>query len=154
MEILILELADAKPQSENELISTVIAECYAKIAAGKVLRGNAFTAYTEDGDKYKIHLLFYRSSLQKLEVSKTPMLIPNFVFPFRLTAPDFKKFFRCREDMIKFLMERGDGIEYELTTTSESMLNNKGVLTPFNIKYTAADNSLIVDGKKYQLSNE
>ena len=67
---------------------------------------------------------------------------------------DFKKFFRCREDMIKFLMEYGDGVEYELTTTTESMLNNKGVLTPFNIKYTAADNSLIVDGKKYQLSNE
>lgn len=154
MEILVLELANAKPQSENELISTVIAECYAKIAAGKVLRGDAFTAYTEDGDKYKIQLVFYRKSLQKLEVSKTPMLIPNFVFPFRLTAPDFKKFFRCREDMIKFLMERGDGIEYELTTTTESMLNNKGVLTPFNIKYTAADNTLIVDGKKYQLSNE
>ena len=53
--------------------------------------------------------------------------------------------------MIKFLMECGDGVEYELTTTSETMLNNKGVLTPFNIKYTAADNSLIVDGKKYQL---
>ena len=152
MEILILELADAKPQNESELISTVIAECYAKIAAGKVLRGDAFTAYTEDGDKYKIQLVFYRKSLQKLEVSKTPMLIPNFVFPFRLTAPDFKKFFRCREDMIKFLMERGDGIEYELTTTSESMLNNKGVLTPFNIKYTATDNTLIVDGKKYQLT--
>ena len=82
------------------------------------------------------------------------MLIPNFVFPYRLIAPDFKKFFRCREDMIKFLMEYGDGIEYELTTTTESMLNNKGVLTPFNIKYTAADNSLIVDGKKYQLNNE
>ena len=82
------------------------------------------------------------------------MLIPNFAFPFRLTAPDFKKFFRCREDMIKFLMEYGDGVEYELTTTSETMLNNKGVLTPFNIKYTAADNSLIVDGKKYKLSNE
>lgn len=154
MEILILELATAKPQSERELISTVIAECYAKIAAGKVLRGDAFTAYTEDGNKYKISLVFYRSSLQKLEVSKTPMLIPNFVFPFRLTAPDFKKFFRCRENMIKYLMECGDGIEYELTTTSESMLNNKAVLTPFNIKYTAADNTLIVDGKKYQLKNE
>ncbi len=154
MEILILELATAKPKSESELISTVIAECYAKIASGKTIRGDAFTAYTEDGNKYKISLVFYRKSLQKLEVSKTPMLIPNFVFPFRLTSPDFKKFFRCREDMIKFLMERGDGIEYELTTTSESMLNNKGVLTPFNIKYTAADNSLIVDGKKYQLSNE
>lgn len=154
MEILILELAAAKPQNESELISTVIAECYAKIAAGKIIRGDAFTAYTEDGDKYKIQLVFYRKSLQKLEVSKTPMLIPNFVFPFRLTAPDFKKFFRCREDMIKFLMEYGDGIEYELTTTSESMLNNKGVLTPFNIKYTAADNTLIVDGKKYQLNNE
>lgn len=79
------------------------------------------------------------------------MIIPMYVFPFMLTAPDFKKFFRRREDMIKFLMERGDGIEYELTTTSETMLNNKGVLTPFNIKYTAADNSLIIDGKKYQL---
>ena len=154
MEILILELAAAKPQNESELISTVIAECYAKIAAGKIIRGDAFTAYTEDGNKYKISLVFYRKSLQKLEVSKTPMLIPNFVFPYRLTAPDFKKFFRCREDMIKFLMERGDGVEYELTTTTESMLNNKGVLTPFNIKYTAADNTLIVDGKKYQLKNE
>ena len=82
------------------------------------------------------------------------MQIPIFCFPFMLTASDFKKFFRCREDMIKFLMEYGDSVEYELTTTSESMLNNKGVLTPFNIKYTAADNTLIVDGKKYQLSNE
>ena len=52
MEILILELAAAKPQNESELISTVIAECYAKIAAGKIIRGDAFTAYTEDGNKY------------------------------------------------------------------------------------------------------
>ena len=151
MEILILELALAKPKSECELISVIIAECYARIAAGKIIRGASFTAYTEEGDEYKIKLVFYKSSLQKLEVSKSPMIIPNFVFPYRLTAPDFKKFFRCREDMIKFLMKYGDGIEYELTTTSETMLNNKGVLTPFNIKYTAADNSLIVDGKKYQL---
>ena len=151
MEILILELALAKPKSESELISVIIAECYARIAAGKIIRGASFTAYTEEGDEYKIKLVFYKSSLQKLEVSKSPMIIPNFVFPYRLTAPDFKKFFRCREDMIKFLMKYGDGIEYELTTTSETMLNNKGVLTPFNIKYTAADNSLIVDGKKYQL---
>lgn len=151
MEILILELATANPQSESELISTVIAECYARKAKGEYFRGKGFTAYTEDGDDYHIHVLFNGKSLQKLEVSKSPMLIPNFAFPFRLIAPDFKKFFRCREDMIKFLMERGDGIEYELTTTSETMLNNKGVLTPFNIKYTAADNTLIVDGKKYQL---
>ena len=155
MEILILELVAANPQSESELISTVITECYARIAAGKVVRGASFTAYAEDGHEYKIKLVFYRSSLQRLEVLKSDMLIPNFVFPFRLTAPNFKRYFRCREDMIKFLTEYGDGVEYELTTTTESMLSNKkGVLTPFNIKYTAADNSLIVDGKKYQLSNE
>ena len=151
MEILILELATERPQSESELISTVLAECYSRKAKGEYFRGKGFTAYTEDGDKYHIRVAFNGKSLQKLEVSKSPMLIPNFVFPFRLTAPDFKKFFRCREDMIKFLMEYGDGIKYDLTTTSETMLNNKGVLTPFNIKYTAADNSLIVDGKKYQL---
>ena len=151
MEILILELATERPQSESELISTVLAECYSRKAKGEYFRGKGFTAYTEDGDKYHIRVAFNGKSLQKLEVSKSPMLIPNFVFPFRLTAPDFKKFFRCREDMIKFLMECGDGVEYELTTTSETMLNNKGVLTPFNIKYTAADNTLIVDGKKHQL---
>ena len=151
MEILILELATERPQSESELISTVLAECYSRKAKGEYFRGKGFTAYTEDGDKYHIRVAFNGKSLQKLEVSKSPMLIPNFVFPFRLTAPDFKKFFRCREDMIKFLMEYGDGIKYDLTTTSETMLNNKGVLTPFSIKYTAADNSIIVDGKKYQL---
>ncbi len=154
MEILILELAAANPKSESELISTILSECYARKAKGEYFRGKGFTAYTEDGETYHIRVAFNGKSLQKIEVAKSPMLIPNFVFPFRLTAPDFKKFFRCREDMIKFLMEYGDGIEYELTTTSESMLNNKGVLTPFNIKYTAADNALIVDGKIYQLSNE
>ena len=154
METLILELPNVDAHSEPEIISAILSDCYARKAKGEYFRGKGFTAYTEDGDKYKIQLVFYRKSLQKLEVSKTPMLIPNFVFPYRLAAPDFKKFFRCREDMIKFLMERGDGIKYELTTTSETMLNNKGVLTPFNIKYTAADNTLIVDGKKYQLNNE
>lgn len=154
METLILELPSVNAHSEPEIISAILADCYTRKAKGEYFRGKGFTAYTEDGDKYHIHVAFNGKSLQKLEVSKTPMLIPNFVFPFRLTAPDFKKFFRCREDMIKFLMERGDGIEYELTTTSESMLNNKGVLTPFNIKYIAADNTLIVDGKKYQLKNE
>ena len=154
MEILILELALAKPKSESELISVIIAECYARIAAGKIIRGASFTAYTEEGDEYKIKLVFYKSSLQKLEVSKSPMIIPNFVFPYRLTAPDFKKFFRCREDMIKFLMKYGDGIEYELTTTSERLLNPKKLLASFKIKYTAADNTLIVDGKTHHLRNE
>ena len=154
METLILELPNVDAHSEPEIISAILSDCYARKAKGEYFRGKGFTAYTEDGDKFYIHVAFNGKSLQKLEVSKSPMLIPNFVFPFRLTAPDFKKFFRCREDMIKFLMEYGDGIEYELTTTSETMLNNKGVLTPFNIKYTAADNTLIVDGKKYQLNNE
>jgi hypothetical protein len=153
METLILELPNVDAHSEPEIISAILSDCYARKAKGEYFRGKGFTAYTEDGDKFHIHVAFNGKSLQKLEVSKTSMLIPNFVFPFRLTAPDFKKFFRCREDMIKFL-KSGDGIEYELTTTSETMLNNKGVLTPFNIKYTAADNSLIVDGKKYQLNNE
>ena len=151
METLILELPNIDAHSEAEIISAILADCYARKAKGEYFRGKGFTAYTEDGDKYNIHIAFNGKSLQKLEVSKSPMIIPNFVFPFRLTAPDFKKFFRCREDMIKFLMECGDGVEYELTTTSETMLNNKGVLTPFSIKYTAADNSIIVDGKKYQL---
>ena len=151
METLILELPSVDAHSEAEIISAILADCYARKAKGEYFRGKGFTAYTEDGDKYNIHVMFNGKSLQKIEVAKSPMLIPNFVFPFRLTAPDFKKFFRCREDMIKFLMECGDGVEYELTTTSETMLNNKGVLTPFNIKYTAADNTLIVDGKKHQL---
>jgi hypothetical protein len=154
METLILELPGINAHSESEIISAILADCYARKAKGEYFRGKGFTAYTEDGDKYHICVAFNGKSLQKLEVSKTPMLIPNFVFPFRLTAPDFKKFFRCREDMIKFLTEYGDGVEYELTATSETMLNNKGVLTPFNIKYTAVDNTLIVDDKKYQLSNE
>lgn len=151
METLILELPNIDAHSEVEIISAILADCYARKAKGEHFRGKGFTAYTEDGDNYKIHVIFNGKTLQKMDVVKSPMLIPNFVFPFRLTAPNFKKFFRCREDMIKFLMERGDNIEYELTTTTESMLNNKGVLTPFNIKYTAADNALIVDCKKYQL---
>ncbi len=154
METLILELPSVTAHSEPEIISAILADCYARKAKGEYFRGKGFTAYTEDGDKYSIRVAFNGKSLQKIDVAKSPMLIPNFVFPFRLTAPDFKKFFRCREDMINFLTKYGDGVEYELTTTSETMLNNKGVLTPFNIKYTAADNSLIVDSKKYQLSNE
>ena len=151
METLILELPNIDAHSEAEIISALLADCYARKAKGEYFRGKGFTAYTEDGDKYHIRVAFNGITLQKIEVAKSPMIIPNFVFPFRLTAPDFKKFFRCREDMIKFLMKYGDGIEYDLTTTSETMLNNKGVLTPFSIKYTAADNSIIVDGKKYQL---
>ena len=151
METLILELPNIDAHSEAEIISAILANCYARKAKGEYFRGKGFTAYTEDGDKYHIRVAFNGITLQKIEVAKSPMIIPNFVFPFRLTAPDFKKFFRCREDMIKFLMKYGDGIEYDLTTTSETMLNNKGVLTPFSIKYTAADNSIIVDGKKYQL---
>lgn len=151
METLILELPNIDAHSEEELISAILANCYARKAKGEYFRGKGFTAYTEDGDKYNIRVAFNGKSLQKIEVAKSPMLIPNFVFPFRLTAPDFKKFFRCREDMINFLMEYGDGVEYELTTTSETMLNNKGILTPFSIKYIAADNTLIVDGKKHQL---
>lgn len=151
METLILELPNVDAHSEPEIISAILSDCYARKAKGEYFCGKGFTAYTEDGDKYHIRVVFNGKTLQSVTAFKTPMLIPNFVFPFRITAPNFKKFFRCREDMIKFLMEYGDGIEYELTTTSESMLNNKGVLTPFNIKYTAADNTLIVDGKKYQL---
>lgn len=151
METLILELPSVDAHSEAEIISAILADCYARKAKGEHFRGKSFVAYTEDGDDYKIYVMFDGKALRKIEVAKSPMIIPNFVFPYRLTAPDFKKFFRCREDMIKFLMKYGDGIEYELTTTSETMLNNKGVLTPFNIKYTAADNSLIVDGKKHQL---
>lgn len=154
METLILELPNVDAHSESEIISAILSDCYARKAKGEYFRGKGFTAYTEDGDKFHIHVAFNGKSLQKVEVSKTPMLIPNFVFPFRLTAPDFKRFFRCRKDMIKYLMEYGDGVEYELTTTSESMTNPKGVLTPFNIKYTAADNTLIIDGKKYKLKNE
>lgn len=154
METLILELPNVNAHGEPEIISAILSDCYTRKAKGEYFRGKGFTAYTEDGDKYHIKVAFNGKTLQKIEVAKSPMLIPNFVFPFRLTAPDFKKFFRCREDMIKFLMEYGDGVEYELTTTTETLLNSKGVLQPFNIKYTAADNSLIVDGKKYQLSNE
>lgn len=154
METLILELPNVDAHSEPEIISAILSDCYARKAKGEYFRGKGFTAYTEDGDKYHIKVAFNGKTLQSVTVFKSPMQIPIFCFPFMLTAPDFKKFFRCREDMIKFLMEYGDGVEYELTTTSETMLNNKGVLTPFNIKYTAADNLLIVDGKKYQLSNE
>lgn len=154
METLILELPNVDAHSEPEIISAILSDCYARKVNGEYFRGKGFTAYTEDGDKYHIKVAFNGKTLQSVTVFKSPMQIPIFCFPFMLTAPDFKKFFRCREDMIKFLMERGDGVEYELTTTSESMTNPKGVLTPFNIKYTAADNTLIVDGKKYQLSNE
>lgn len=154
METLILELPNVDAHSEPEIISAILSDCYARKAKGEYFRGKGFTAYTEDGDKYHIKVAFNGKTLQGVTVFKSPMQIPIFCFPFMLTAPDFKKFFRCREDMIKFLMEYGDGVEYELTTTTESMLNKKGVLTPFNIKYTAADNTLIVDGKKYQLSNE
>lgn len=151
MEIFILELPKAAATTEQELITTVLADCYNRKANGEVFRGKAYNAYTSDGDRYKVTLKFNGVNCSGIEIFKTPMIIPMYVFPFMLTAPNFKKFFRCRKDMINFLMEYGDGVEYELTTTSESVLNNKGVLTPFNIKYTAADNSLIVDGKKYQL---
>lgn len=140
--------------SEFELVTSLMQHCDALKANGDWFRGKCFTCYSDYGTKYKVQFKYDGGKFTSVEVRREKMLIPNFVFPFMLTAPDFKKFFRCREDMIKFLMERGDGIEYELTTTSETMLNNKGVLTPFDIKYTAADNSLIVDGKKYQLSNE
>lgn len=154
MEIFILELPKAAATTEQELITTVLSDCYQRKANGEAFRGKAYNAYTSDGDRYKVTLKFNGVNCSGIAIFKTPMIIPMHVFPFMLTAPDFKKFFRCREDMIKFLMEYGDGVEYELTTTSETMLNNKGVLTPFNIKYTAADNTLIVDGKKYQLNNE
>lgn len=154
MEILILELPSATPQTEQQLITTVLADGYQRKANGEMFRGKVYNAYTSDSDRYKVTLKFNGVNCSDIEIFKTPMIIPNYVFPFMLTAPDFKKFFRCRADMIKFLMEYGDDVEYELTTTSETMLNNKGILTPFKIKYTAADSSLIVDGKKYQLSNE
>lgn len=133
--------------SERDMMRHLLDHVYKLRDAGKVVRGISFYAQCSDGWSKKILFTFLGKEITKIEAKGSAKLLPNWLFPYMTTDKNNKNlFFHTREEMLQSLK---DGVEYKLTTTSETLLNNKGLIGFFQIKKDG--NILIVDGKNHKL---
>lgn len=145
--VFVIELAEWY-ETQKDMMFGIISACYEKKARGEFFRSKSFFASTTDGVNIKILVKFTDGNLSGIETHRHPRVLPNWLFPFMLTENGKKKniFFREKFEMLAALK---DGVEYTLTTTSESLTNNQGSIAFFQLKKDG--NVLIVDGIKHNL---
>lgn len=146
--VFVIELAEWY-ETQKDMMFGIISACYAKKAKGDFFRSKSFFASTTDGVDIKILVRFTDGNLSGIETNRYPRLLPDWLFPFMLTEVGKKKNFFFREKL-EMLAALKNGVEYTLTTTSESLTNNQGSIAFFKLKKDG--NILIVDGVKHKLT--
>ena len=146
--VFVIELAEWY-ETQKDMMFGIISACYAKKAKGDFFRSKSFFASTTDGVDIKILVRFTDGNLSGIETNRYPRLLPNWLFPFMLTEVGKKKNFFFHEKL-EMLAALKNGVEYTLTTTSESLTNNQGSIAFFKLKKDG--NILIVDGVKHKLT--